>query len=187
MADVRDLLAHLLRRPRADVVLELVDLVVEAVDHREELLGDLVEEVVQVETGRRVVAERGLADRADVAGGAALRGLAHGDEAVEGRDDVDLVDGGLGVVVDRGEHEHAEHVVAVGFEPGAGLVVVHRWRAQAGERGRVHLGGRARRRARRHRGRKGRSTVRTRARGHDMGTAEPYCGPPTDSKGGHRS
>ena len=43
MPDLRDVLAHLLRGPLADVVLELVDLVVEAVDHGEEALGDLVD------------------------------------------------------------------------------------------------------------------------------------------------
>ena len=45
------------------------------------------------------------------------------------------------VVVDRGEHEHAEHVVAVGLEPGPGLVVVARRCAQAVQRGRVHGSG----------------------------------------------
>ena len=63
MADVRDVLAHPLRGPLADVVLELVDLVVEAVDHREEPLGDLVDQEVEAHAGRSVVAVRGRGSR----------------------------------------------------------------------------------------------------------------------------
>ena len=40
----RDALADVGRRPVAHVVLELVDVVVEAVDHVEEPLGDLVDD-----------------------------------------------------------------------------------------------------------------------------------------------
>ena len=141
MADVRDVLAHPLRGPFADVVLELVDLVVEAVDHGEELLGDLVEEEIQVQTGRIVVSKRGLADRADVARGSTRRGLAHGHEAIERGHDVELVNRRLGVLVDSREHQHAEHVVPVRLEPRPGLVVVAGRCAQALERGRVHGGG----------------------------------------------
>jgi hypothetical protein len=47
VTDRRDALPHVLRRPGADGVLQRVDVVVEAVDHNEEALGDLVDQLVQ--------------------------------------------------------------------------------------------------------------------------------------------
>ena len=63
-------------------------------------------------------------DVGEVAVGLARRCLVHRDEPVERRDDVDLVAGDRAGFVDRREHEDAEHVVAVRFEAGPGLVVV---------------------------------------------------------------
>ena len=50
------------------------------------------------------------------------RRLAHGDEHVEGRDDVDLLEHDLAGRVHRREGEDAEHVVALRDEPGPGFV-----------------------------------------------------------------
>ena len=55
MPDPGDVLPHVLRRPLADVVLELVDLVVEPVDDAEEALGDLVDQQIEAHARSDVV------------------------------------------------------------------------------------------------------------------------------------
>ena len=131
----------MLRRPPTDVVLELVDLVVEPVDHGEEALGDLVDQEIEAHARRCVVPVRGRDEVAQVARVLAGRGLAHCHDSVKRRDDIDLVPGHVAVAIDRRQHEDPEHVVAVRFEPGPGLVVVPGRRPQTLGDGRVQRGG----------------------------------------------
>ena len=114
----------MLRVPRADVVLEVVDLVVEAVDNGQEPFGDLVDQEIEAHSRRRIVTMRRGHQRVQVALGLTGRCLANRNDSVKSRDHVDLVAGHTAVVADLGKHEEAEDVVPVRLQPRARLVVV---------------------------------------------------------------
>ena len=77
---VGDAGSHLDVRERGDLIFELVDGVVEAVDDIEELFGDLVEEHVEAHARTRLDASCGGAGAGQVARGAPRNGLADRDE-----------------------------------------------------------------------------------------------------------
>ena len=142
VAQPGDALADLLRRPRVDAFLELVDLVVQRVDEAEVVLGQLVEEDVGDLPDGSLLASR--LPRVEHGRGvervAALGGLAHGDEPVARGDEVDLlVDHAVLVADAHRDQEDAEDVVAVPLDAGARLVVVARRLAEQLERPLVQL------------------------------------------------
>ena len=131
------------RVQRLDPLLELVDLVVQCIDQIEEVLGDLVDDAVDDHAGAVVgfPLVRQLSG-AEVAGVAALRGLAYRHDALPGRDDVDLLVEDAVLLADRDrQQEHTEDVAIVTFEPGPRLVVVSGRLEQLFERALVDLRG----------------------------------------------
>ena len=117
MAEGRDAPPHLARRPVVDPVLELLDLPVHRVQRGHVAVGDVVDEPVDEDAGRRsFVACRPKAreiERIAAAGGA----LAHGDDEGRGRDepDLDVVEAVLVRQRARG-HEQPEDVRAVALD-----------------------------------------------------------------------
>ena len=124
-----------------DEVLELVDLVVEGVDHVEVPLGHLVDQVVDVHPDVSSWAATRFLRRRGIERLLARRRLRDRHECVHRRDEVDLlvVEAILGGHLDR-EQQDPEDVVAVRLDPRAWLVVVLvRCLEQRRERRRVHV------------------------------------------------
>ena len=125
MTQCRDPRANLRRGPRLDLVFELVDVVVELVHEGQVALGDLVVQAVHAHTRHVASRCRGGADVVEGEGRGVRQRLAHSDEPLSGRQQVDLVVDHpvLGLEV-FGRDQHPEEVVAVRLQAGAGLVVM---------------------------------------------------------------
>ena len=126
VAQARDAVADLLRRPALDAVLELVDLVVQRVDEVQVVLGDevgqLMRQLAGADAGRR---PRGLHGLGRIEGIAALRRLPHRDEPLARRHEIDLlVEDPVLLAHAHRDEQDAEDVVVVPFEPRTRLVVV---------------------------------------------------------------
>ncbi len=137
MAEPSQLPADLAGPGVRDDVLELVHLLIEAVDHVEEALGDLVDQVVDEHAHVLVLLAARLLGRSGVERLFARRRLRDRDELIDRHHEVDLlvVQTILVYDLDR-EQEDAEDVVAVRVDARPRLVVVDVRCEQRRERGR---------------------------------------------------
>ena len=122
------------------MIFEGVDRVVEPVDDVEEAFGDLVDECVDAHARLGPGAQRGIAYVVELAGGVAGRGLADGQEHLEGGDEIDLLEHHA-VGRHEGKRQNPEYVVSLRLHPRPGLVAGARLTSEPGPRDRVNLGG----------------------------------------------
>jgi len=132
----RDALPDLVRAPDLDPVLELVDLLVDRVHQIEEVFGDLIDQPIDDHPDALVLLPRdGVLHALDIERVPLVRCLAHGDQTLARRDQVDLLVEDFVLLADADRHqEDAVDVVVVAFETRSRLVIVKRRPEQLLER-----------------------------------------------------
>ena len=136
MPQPRDALPDLVRAPDLDPVLELVDLLVDRVHQIEEVFGDLIDQPIDDHPDALVLLPRdGVLHALDIERVPLVRCLAHGDQTLARRDQVDLLVEDFVLLADADRHqEDAVDVVVVAFETRSRLVIVKRRPEQLLER-----------------------------------------------------